>query len=110
MKFQLIVVNLDSTVGSEINKTRPCLVISPDEMNLSLRTIVVAPLTSTVKAYLPTRIKITASAASGLNNDSYVALDQIKTIDKSRIVRFIGTISNSEQNAVTDALLEMFSF
>lgn len=110
MKFQLVVVNLDPTTGAEINKTRPCLVISPDEMNAALKTIIVAPLTSTVRAYLPTRIKIAATQQSGLKNESYAALDQIKTIDKSRVVGAIGTISEAEKKAITEALIELFSF
>ena len=109
-KYQLIVVNLDPTVGSEINKTRPCLIISPDEMNNALKTIVVVPLTSTLKTNIPTRVKIKACAKSGLKNDSYAALDQIKTIDKSRAVTVIGEISDAEKHTVTATLLEMFDY
>ena len=107
MKFMIFWVNLDPTVGVEINKTRPCLVVSPDEMNNALKTVTVIPLTTKVRA-LPTRILIKACAVSGLQADSYAVVDQIKTIDKSRLAGFIGTVSDDEKIAVTDAILEMF--
>ena len=79
-QYQIVVVNLDPTIGREIKKTRPCIVISPDEMNHNLSTVVVAPLTSTQRNY-PTRTKIDVAGKI-----SRVALDQIRTIDKQRIV------------------------
>ena len=108
-KFNLYWVNLDPTVGAEIKKTRPCLVISPDEMNAYLSTIIVVPLTST-KRTLPTRVLIKSTTQSGLNNDSFAAIDQVKTIDKSRIVRPIGEISESEKQEVTRILLALFDY
>lgn len=80
-QYQIVIVNLDPTMGSEIKKTRPCIVISPDEMNRHLGTIVIAPLTSTKKNY-PTRVKVMIE-----KRVSRIALDQICTIDKIRIVR-----------------------
>jgi len=79
-QYQVVVVNLDPTVGSEIKKTRPCVVISPDEMNHNLKTIVIAPLTTTKRNY-PTRVKVDIDGKA-----SRVTLDQIRTIDKQRII------------------------
>lgn len=107
--FQLFVVNLDPTVGAEINKTRPCLIVSPDEINTYLRSVIIVPLTSTQRA-LPTRVLIKATEKSGLANDSYAALDQLKTVDKSRLAGLIGEISESEKHAVSSILKEMFEY
>ncbi|MBD5335660.1 MAG: type II toxin-antitoxin system PemK/MazF family toxin [Bacteroides sp.] len=109
-KFLLVKVNLDPTIGAEINKTRPCLVISPEEMNNVLRTVIIAPLTSTPPRTLPTRILIRPSEMNRLTNDSYAVLDQIKTVDKRRIHEIIGDISEEEKVAVTETLLELFSY
>lgn len=108
-KFELYSVNLDPTIGAEMQKTRPCLIISPDEMNAYLRTAMIVPLTSTSRA-LPTRVLIKATPQSGLNNDSYAAIDQIKTIDKSRLGRLIGEISESEKHEITTVLLDLFDY
>ena len=102
-------VCLDPTVGAEINKTRPCVVVSPDEMNGILRTVSVVPLTSRFRN-LPTRKPVAASVQSGLDVDSYAALDQIKTIDKQRAVRTRGCVSEEEMEGICDTLCEMFSF
>jgi len=83
-QYQIVIVNLDPTVGSEIKKTRPCVIISPDEINENLKTIVIAPITSTKRNY-PTRVK-----ASINNKDARIAIDQIRTIDKKRIIDVIG--------------------
>jgi mRNA interferase MazF len=80
-QYQIVIVNLDPTVGSEIKKTRPCLILSPEEMNVHLKTVVVAPLTSSKRNY-PTRSKVELDGKM-----SRVALDQIRTIDKRRIVK-----------------------
>lgn len=85
-QYEIILVNLDPTLGSEISKTRPCVVISPDEMNHYLNTIVVIPITSTPKKY-PTRISISNHNVKGM-----AAIDQIRTIDKRRIVKIIGSL------------------
>lgn len=109
MKFKLFWGNLDPTVGAEMKKTRPCLIVSPDEINTYLRTVIVVPLTSTQRG-LPTRVLIKATKDSGLNNDSYAALDQVKTIDKSRLSGVIGEISEAEKHAVSEVLKEMFDY
>jgi len=108
-KFEIYSVNLDPTVGAEMQKTRPCLVISPDEMNAYVRTVIIIPFTSTSRA-LPTRVLIKATRQSGLNNDSYAAIDQIKTVDKSRLGNLIGEISEPEKHDVTNVLLDMFTY
>lgn len=106
-KYELYSVNLDPTVGAEMQKTRPCLIISPDEMNAYVRTVIIIPLTSTSRE-LPTRVLIKATTQSGLKNNSYAAIDQIKTVDKSRLGNLIGEISESEKHDVTTVLLELF--
>ena len=108
-KFELYSVNLDPTIGAEMQKTRPCLVVSPDEMNAYVRTVIIVPLTSTSRA-LPTRVLIKATPQSGLNNDSYAAIDQLKTVDKSRLGTLIGEISKSEKHDITNVLLDMFDY
>lgn len=92
-----------------MKKTRPCLIVSPDEINTYLRNVIVVPLTSTQRG-LPTRVLIKATKDSGLNNDSYAALDQVKTIDKSRLSGVIGEISEAEKHAVSEILKEMFDY
>lgn len=108
-QFTLHVVNLDPTIGAEMNKTRPCLVVSPDEINAYLRTVMIVPLTSTQRG-LPTRILIKACEKSGLKNDSYGALDQLKTVDKSRLSDPIGEISEKEKYSISETLKEMFDY
>ncbi len=83
-QYQIIVVNLDPTMGSEIRKTRPCVVVSPDEMNRHLNTITICPITSTSKPY-PTRIKLLVQ-----RKVSWIVVDQIRTIDRNRIVKVAG--------------------
>ncbi len=89
-QYQVVVVNLDPTIGQEIKKTRPCVIVSPDEMNHNLRTVVVAPLTSTKRNY-PTRTKVNVEGRI-----SRIALDQIRTIDKQRIVTSGNRLSTKE--------------
>lgn len=108
MKFEIVLVNLDPTIGHEIKKTRPCVIISPDVMNNVLQTLIVAPITSTNRA-LPTRILIKSNTVSGLVHDSYVMLDQIKTIDKSRVIKQLGIVSEKEKQEITDVLHELFA-
>jgi transcriptional modulator of mazE/toxin, mazF len=108
-RFSLYIVNLDPTIGAEIKKKRPCLIVSPDEINTYLQTVIIVPLTSTQRI-LPTRILIKASPQSGLSNDSYAVLDQLKTVDKSRLSAPIGEISDEEKHAVSDILKEMFDY
>lgn len=90
IQYQIILVNLDPTLGSEIKKTRPCVVISPDEMNKYLNTVVIAPMTTSSKNY-PTRIEIKHD-----NKTGWIVLDQIRTIDKQRIIKVLGRITKSE--------------
>lgn len=96
-------VSLDPTQGSEIRKTRPCLVISPDEMNLHLRTVVIAPMTTVVRPY-PTRVTVTFRRKRG-----QVALDQIRAIDRQRLVRKLGTVPADVAEKVSAVLIEMFT-
>jgi mRNA interferase MazF len=102
-RSQVWLVSLEPTLGSEINKTRPCVLVSPNETNRLLRTVIVAPLTSTIKSY-PTRLSITFQ-----NRLSSIALDQIRTVDKSRLIKKLGTITTDECQSVADILIEMFS-
>jgi mRNA interferase MazF len=96
-------VALDPARGSEIQKTRPCLVISPDEMNQSLRTVIVAPMTTVIRQY-PTRISTRFQGKSG-----QVALDQLRAVDKGRLVRKLGRAAAGTVQEVSAVLLEMFS-
>ncbi len=89
-QYDIVLVNLDPTIGSEIKKTRPCLVLSPNEMNTFLRTVVVVPMTTSEKMY-PTRVKIIHNKKQGA-----AAIDQIRTVDKSRIIKLLGKISAQE--------------
>ncbi len=102
-RFDILLVSLDPSVGSEIKKTRPCVVISPDEMNKYIRTLIVAPMTSKIKSY-PTRIPITFDGKEGS-----IVLDQIRTIDKSRIIRKLGTVDTKTISLVLEVLEKMFS-
>lgn len=108
-QYEIFWVDLDPTVGAEINKLRPCVIVSPDDMNDHIKTVIVVPLTSTQRG-LPTRVLIKARTQSGLRNDSYAALDQIKTIDKSRVSNKTGEISEEEKHAISDILKEMFDY
>ena len=107
-KFSIVLVNLDPTIGHEVKKTRPCVVLSPDEMNTVLKTVIVAPITSTDRA-IPTRVLLRSTPDSGLANDSYAMLDQIKTIDKTRVIKQFGTVSDVEKRELTARLQELFA-
>lgn len=101
-QYQIVLVNLDPTIGKEINKTRPCVIISPNEMNKHLQTIVVAPMTSQSKNY-PTRVEVNHD-----NKIGWVILDQIRTIDKQRIVRLFKNLSEKEILKVKGILKETY--
>jgi mRNA interferase MazF len=101
-QYQIIIVNLDPTVGREIQKTRPCVVISPNEMNKFLRTITVAPITSKSKDY-PTRIRFLLEG-----NENWIAIDQIRTIDSVRILKIIGELDIKEIRKVKSIIKETF--
>ena len=108
-KGSIVSVGLDPTKGAEMKKTRPCVVVSPDEMNGVLKTVIILPITSTQKE-LPTRVLIRATPTSGLVDDSYAVADQIKTIDKTRILSKIGQVSPDEEKALADVLCEMLGY
>ena len=103
-RFDVYLVGLDPTVGSEIQKTRPCIVISPDEMNKHIRTVIIAPMTSASKDY-PTRVPCIFRKKHG-----YVVLDQIRTIDKERLIKRLGAIDSKAQLEVVSVLQRMFAF
>ena len=102
-RFEVYLVNLDPTVGCKIKKTRPCLVISPDEVNRHIATTIVAPMTTKGRSY-PTRV-----ACRFQGKEGQVVLDQIRTIDKKRLVRKLGRISKATQTIVLDVLGELFT-
>jgi mRNA interferase MazF len=103
-RFDVYLINLDPTVGSEIKKTRPCLVISPDEMNRNIRTVIVAPMTSAGKDY-PTRVSCKFKKKKG-----QIVLDQIRTIDKTRLIKKLGSINPETQLEVMSVLQRLFAF
>ena len=102
-RFDVYLINLDPTVGSEIRKLRPCLVISPDEMNRYIATVIVAPMTTKGRDY-PTRVQCTFKG-----KDGQVVLDQIRTIDKSQLVQKLDRIDKQTQEEVLTILAEMFA-
>jgi mRNA interferase MazF len=102
-RFAVYLVNLDPTVGSEIQKTRPCVVILPDEMNRHIRTVIVAPMATKGKAY-PTRIACTFQGKRG-----EIVLDQIRTVDKTRLVRQLGRVDSRTRGRILDTPQEMFA-
>jgi mRNA interferase MazF len=101
-QYEIVLVNLEPTIGSEIKKTRPCVIISPNEMNKYLRTIVVAPMTTKSRNY-PTRIEVKHD-----NKIGWIVLDQIRTIDIQRIIKNLGRLSNPEIKEVKSILKETF--
>ena len=102
-RFEVYLINLDPTIGHEIKKTRPCLVISPDEMNEYISTVIVAPMTTKGRPY-PTRIPCSFQGKKG-----QIVLDQIRTVDKKRLVKSLGHISKKAQVKTLGVLQEMFS-
>jgi len=103
-RFDVYLVNLDPTIGSEIQKTRPCLVISPDEMNRNIRTVITAPMTSAKKEY-PTRVSCSFRKKQG-----QIVLDQLRTVDKARLIQKLGTIDSKAQLDVISVLQRLFAF
>lgn len=102
-RFEIFLVNLDPTVGAEMQKTRPCVIVSPDEMNRNISTAIIAPLTSQGKVY-PTRVPCYFQGKDGL-----VVLDQLRTVDKIRLVKRLGRLQAGEQHALLAILAEMFA-
>ena len=102
-RFEVYYINLDPTIGSEIKKTQPCVVISPNEMNRNISTVIIAPLTSKLRNY-PTRVPCKVE-----NKQGQIVLDQIRTVDKSRLIKKIDTLTKATQKKLLKVLLEMFS-
>ena len=102
-RFEVYLIKLDPTIGSEIRKTRPCVVISPDEMNRYIRTVIVAPMTTKGHEY-PSRAPVKFQGKQG-----QIVLDQIRTVDRTRLVRKLGRLSDETATRVLSVLNEMFS-
>lgn len=101
-QYQIVLVNLNPTIGSEIKKTRPCVVISPNEMNKYLKTVVIAPMTSSVKNY-PTRVSVKHGGKKGS-----IVLDQIRTIDKQRIIKTFEHLLKEEIKTLKGVIKETY--
>ena len=101
-QYEVVLLNLEPTIGSEMKKTRPCVVLSPNEMNNYLQTIVIAPLTSSSKPY-PTRIEITQEVIKG-----WIVIDQIRTVDRIRIIKSLGYLTEKETNNVKNVIKETY--
>ncbi len=102
-RFDVCLVNLDPTQGHEIKKTRPCVVVSPNEMNRCIATVIVAPMTTKVRTY-PTRVSCTFRGKRG-----QIVLDQLRAVDKTRLVKKLGRVSAPAQKQVIEVLGEMFA-
>ena len=102
-RFDVFLTSLDPTRGTEIKKTRPCLIVSPDEMNRHIRTVIVAPMTTRGRNY-PSRVNCEFKGKAG-----QIVLDQIRTIDKSRLMKRLGRIDESVSDDVIGVLAEMFA-
>ncbi len=103
-RFDVYLINLDLTIDKEIKKTRPCVIISPDEMNDYISTVIVAPMTSRIRNY-PSRVTCIFKGTQG-----QIVLDQIRTVDKARLIKKLGVIDERFQYEVIRILQEMFSF
>ncbi len=101
-QYEIVLVNLDPTIGSEMKKTRPAVIISPNEMNKYLNTVVIAPMTSSSKSY-PTRIEVNHNKTKG-----WIVLDQIRTINRKRITKNLGSLTTKEIEKVKSILKETF--
>ncbi|MFO7826388.1 MAG: type II toxin-antitoxin system PemK/MazF family toxin [Cyclobacterium sp.] len=101
-QYLIVLVNIEPTVGSEIKKTRPCVVVSPNEMNKYLKTIVLAPMTTNLKKY-PTRVSVKHNGKKGM-----IAIDQIRTVDKTRIIRIFDRLTKSEIEKCKEVIKETF--
>lgn len=102
-RFDVCLVNLDPTIGHEIKKTRPCLVISPDEMNRYISTVILAPMTTKGRTY-PTRVSCSFQGKKG-----QIVLDQLRTVDKKRLIKKLGVISPQAQKKTLQILQELFA-
>lgn len=101
-QYSIVLVNLDPTIGSEIKKTRPCVIVSPNEMNKYLNTIVLAPMTTNLKKY-PTRVVVKHNGKKGM-----IAIDQIRTVDKVRIIKVFENLTSSEIDKCKEVIKETF--
>lgn len=101
-QYSIVLVNLDPTIGSEIQKTRPCVIVSPNEMNKYLNTIVLAPMTTSLKKY-PTRVSVNHNGKKGM-----IAIDQIRTVDKTRIIKIFENLTNAEIKKCKEVMKETF--
>ena len=102
-QFDVFLISLDPTHGAEIQKTRPCLIVSPDEMNRRLHTVIIAPLTSRVRRF-PSRVDCSFEGKAG-----QIVLDQLRAVDNSRLIKRLGKIDEPTESAVLEVLAEMFS-
>lgn len=102
-RFDVLLIDLDPTRGSEIRKTRPCVVVSPDEANQAIRTLVVAPMTTGAHAY-PTRVPVVFDGTAG-----HVVVDQLRTVDKGRVVKRLGKLAKGDQQALLRVLQAFFA-
>lgn len=101
-RFEVWLISLDPTRGAEIRKTRPCVVVSPDEMNPHVRTVIVAPMTTVSRDY-PSRVRVRFEGKTG-----QIALDQIRTVDRARLLRRLGALPTATARRVADVLVELF--
>lgn len=102
-RFDVYLINLDPTQGAEIQKKRPCIVVSPNEMNFLLSTVIIAPMTTKVRSF-PTRIDLKFD-----NKLGQIALDQIRTVDKTRLIKKLGKVEKKTQKQVIETLITIFS-
>ncbi|MEX0719637.1 MAG: type II toxin-antitoxin system PemK/MazF family toxin [Balneolaceae bacterium] len=102
-RFDIYLIALDPTKGSEIKKSRPCLIISPNEMNRHIQTVIIAPMTSVIRKY-PTRVTTKFQRKQG-----QIVLDQIRTIDKQRLIKKLGKLNSSVEEKILNVLQEMFA-
>ncbi len=103
LRGEVYLVNLDPTIGSEVQKTRPCLIVSPDEMNQYIRTVIIAPMTTKLRSY-KSRVEVEFKSKQG-----QVMLDQLRTVDKQRLVKKQGQLSSEDVQKVLATLQEMFA-
>ncbi|MEM9271753.1 MAG: type II toxin-antitoxin system PemK/MazF family toxin [Cyanobacteria bacterium P01_F01_bin.143] len=101
---EVYLINLDPTIGSEIKKTRPCVIVSPDEMNKYIRTVIIAPMTTKIRAY-KSRVAVEFQDKQG-----QVMLDQLRTVDKKRLLKKLGNVSTKDMKKVLSLLQEMFTY
>ena len=101
-QYEIVIVNLDPTIGREIKKTRPCIIVSPNEINRNLNIVTIVPITSQSKSY-PTRVEIELSG-----NKNWAVIEQIRTIDKRRIHKIIGKLRNTEIKRIKEKIKETY--